>query len=273
MECPPQSEGIFRINTIMKQSKYTSRKPDINGYVAYSNEEHRVWRKLYREQDELTKKYSCKEFRESLFRIGKISNSIPQLYTLSDKMREHTDWTAEPVPALIKFDKFFHLLANKKFPVATFIRNWDDLYYIEEPDIFHEVFGHCTMLTNPMFAEFAHAYGIAGNNATHEERVYLARLFWFTVEFGLIREDGEFKAYGAGLNSSPGEIKYSTTHPVPERRDFSVSDILRTPYRIDKYQTIYYVLDDFEQLMNLGKIDLLEEVHNAMRLGDFEREL
>ena len=129
------------------------------------------------------------------------------------------------------------------------------------------------MLTNPMFAEFAHAYGMAGNDATHEERVYLARLFWFTVEFGLIKEDDEYKAYGAGLNSSPGEIKYSVTHPTPERREFSVSDILRTPYRIDIYQTIYYVLEDFEQLMNLSKMDLIGEVHRAMELGDFEREL
>jgi phenylalanine-4-hydroxylase len=264
----------FFINKYMTtQSKYEAKLPDVNGYVNYTDDEHRIWRKLYREQEEITKKYSCNKFRKSLEKLGKISNFIPQLNNLSDVLREHVGWTVEAVPALINFDRFFNLLANKKFPVATFIRNWDDLYYIQEPDIFHEVYGHCTMLTSPMFAEFVHAYGVAGNNATHEERVYLARLFWFTVEFGLIREDGEFKAYGAGLNSSPGEIKYSATHPTPERREFSISDILRTPYRIDKYQTIYYVLDDFEQLMNLGKMDLLEEVHSAMRLGDFESEL
>jgi phenylalanine-4-hydroxylase len=256
-----------------KESKYVAKIPDVNGYVSYTDEEHRVWRKLYREQEEITKKYSCNEFRKGLDDIGNISNFIPQLKNLSDKLIGHTGWSVEGVPALINFDKFFHLLANKKFPVATFIRNWDDLYYIEEPDIFHEVYGHCTMLTNPMFADFVHAYGVTGYNATHEERVYLARLFWFTIEFGIMNTEEGYKSYGAGLNSSPGECKYSVTSPIPDRRPFSVQDILRTPYRIDIYQDIYYVLDDFEQLMNLGKMNLLEEVHSAMRLGDFEREL
>lgn len=253
-----------------KKSKYVSRQPDINGYVAYSQDEHRIWQHLYSEQIVSVKELSCPQFIDGLSKLDLPSDRIPQLNELSEKLQFLSDWSVHPVTALIDFETFFDLLANRKFPVATFIRDWEDINYIKEPDIFHEVFGHCTMLTYPKFADFVHAYGILGKYASHKERVYLGRLFWFTVEFGLIDIDGQCKTYGAGLNSSPGECEYSVCSKIPERRNFKIENVLRTPYRIDIYQKIYYVLESFDQLLDLAKYDLLSEVDRAIAYGDFE---
>ncbi|MEO0576409.1 MAG: phenylalanine 4-monooxygenase, partial [Pseudomonadota bacterium] len=160
-------------------------------------------------------------------------------------------------------------LSNKQFPAASFIRDARELDYLEEPDIFHEIFGHAPHLTDQRFGEFTHAYGIAGLAADDIGRKMLARLYWFTVEFGLVNSDDGLRAYGAGICSSPGELEYALDHPKPERRAFDVLDVLRTPFRIDNYQPIYYVIDSFDMLFELANIDLSQTMQKARTMGDF----
>ena len=171
------------------------------------------------------------------------------------------------VPALISFDRFFALLANRQFPVATFIRRRDELDYLQEPDIFHEIFGHCAMLTNPAFAHFTHVYGQLGLRAGKEDRVFLARLYWFTVEFGLLDTPEGLRIYGGGILSSPGETQYAMHSDVPERKVLDVVDVLRTPYRIDIMQPIYFRIQSIRQLFDIAQMDLMALVQQAKALG------
>ncbi|MDF5425942.1 phenylalanine 4-monooxygenase, partial [Vibrio parahaemolyticus] len=167
-------------------------------------------------------------------------------------LMETTGWQVEPVPALIDFDRFFNLLGNKRFPVATFLRTRDEFDYLQEPDFFHEIFGHCAMLTNPDFAAFTEHYGQLGQAATPKQRAYLARLYWFTVEFGLVKEGDKTKIYGGGILSSPGETLYALESDAAIRDPFELQTVLRTPYRIDIMQPKYYVIDDFSQLFKIS---------------------
>jgi phenylalanine-4-hydroxylase len=182
---------------------------------------------------------------------------------------ETTGWQCAEVPALINFESFFKLLAEKKFPVATFIRTREEFDYLQEPDIFHEIFGHCAMLTNPAFSEFTHKYGQLGLAATKEERVYLARLYWFTVEFGLMKKGDQLRIYGGGILSSPGETEYALGSDVPSRSRLNLIDVFRTPYRIDIMQPLYYTIENIDDLMALSKSDLMAIVKEAMELGLF----
>ncbi len=193
---------------------------------------------------------------------------MPQCKDVSRVLRQHTGWEVAPVPALINFDKFFKLLADKKFPAASFIRSREELDYLEEPDIFHEIFGHTPLLTDPRFAAFTHAYGKAGLAASKEDRVMLARLYWFTVEFGLIHRPGEgLRTYGAGIVSSIGETPYALESDEPQRKPFDPVDALRTPYRIDIFQTVYFVIESFDELFSLAQRDLIALIREARRLG------
>ena len=172
------------------------------------------------------------------------------------------------VPALIPFSEFFKLLANRQFPAATFIRTREELDYLQEPDIFHEIFGHTPLLTNKYFADFTHAYGQLGLAASKEDRVFLARMYWFTVEFGLVQKKGEsLRIYGGGILSSIGETDYAFNSPVPLRQRFSLSDALRTPYRIDIMQPLYYVLEELRELYEFTQMDLMAEVQKAKALA------
>ncbi|MBT8058360.1 MAG: phenylalanine 4-monooxygenase, partial [Gammaproteobacteria bacterium] len=174
------------------------------------------------------------------------------------------------VNALIPFTEFFELLASRRFPVATFIRTREDFDYIQEPDVFHEVFGHTPPLTDHRFAAFVEAYGKAGLAADPKDHAMLARLFWFTVEFGLVNTDEGVRAYGSGIMSSPGELIYAVESNKPERKPFDPVDVLRTPYRIDILQPIYFVIDSFDQLFELAQSDLLGYVQQARELGMHE---
>jgi phenylalanine-4-hydroxylase len=192
---------------------------------------------------------------------------VPQLKDVSQVLMEHTGWSVTGVPALIGFTEFFQLLANKQFPVATFIRTREDFDYIQEPDVFHEVFGHTPPLTDNRFAAFCEAYGKAGLAADAKDHFMLARLFWFTVEFGMVHTDEGIRAYGSGIMSSPGELTYAVESDIPERKSFDPVDVLRTPYRIDIFQPIYFVIDSFDQLFDLAQSDLLGYIKEARRLG------
>jgi phenylalanine-4-hydroxylase len=192
---------------------------------------------------------------------------IPQLHEVSERLLDHTGWSVAPVPALIDFTSFFELLANRRFPAATFIRRREDMDYLQEPDIFHEIFGHTPLLTDYRFAAFTEAYGKAGLAADKKDHAMLARLFWFTVEFGLIDTAEGLRSYGAGIVSSPGELEYALESGIPERRPFDALDALRTPYRIDIYQTVYFRLDSFDTLFELAQMDLIPLIGQARRLG------
>ena len=168
-------------------------------------------------------------------------------------------------------EEFFSLLANRKFPCATFIRTPEDLDYIQEPDIFHELFGHCPLLAYQPYADFSQKYGEIALKATPEQRLFLGRLYWFTVEFGLIKTDAGNRIYGGGILSSKEETIYSLESTIPERRAFGNGlDALRTPYRIDMLQTIYYVIESFDCLYKLLENDILGLITEAQSLGEFE---
>ena len=168
----------------------------------------------------MVREYACDEYIRALDLMHFPTDRIPQCGEVSEIMRDLTGWEVAPVPALIPFGEFFALLAAKKFPAATFIRSREELDYLQEPDIFHEVFGHTPLLTDPRFAEFTHAYGQAGLQASKEDRVMLAKLYWFTVEFGLINTQSGLKTYGAGIVSSIGETPYSIGSDIPVRKPF-----------------------------------------------------
>jgi phenylalanine-4-hydroxylase len=161
------------------------------------------------------------------------------------------------------------MLADRAFPAASFIRKRKHFDYIEEPDIFHEIFGHAPLLTDPRFATFSQAIGKAGLQADKHDYAWLIRLYWFSVEFGLTRENGVIKGLGSGLASSVSELSWAVTAPDPERRDFDVIDILRTPYRIDILQPVYFLIPDLDQLFQAAERDLLADVATARTLGLF----
>lgn len=255
---------------------YVSHQPDANGDIHYSDDENAMWQALLERQAKQIPNRACSEYLEGLTKLDLPSTRIPQLQDIDQVLQATTGWQTAAVPALISFGKFFKLLADKRFPVATFIRRFDDMDYIEEPDIFHEIVGHCPLLTHPAFAAFNETYGKLGLSATKEERWFLARLYWFTIEFGLVgnsRKDR--RIYGGGILSLPSETLYALSDETqsqsqPEHRAFDLLDVLRTPYRIDHIQPIYYVIDDLDTLFDIVDSDIMGVVKQAMSLGLFE---
>lgn len=254
-----------------KSSTYISKQSDDAGFIHWSDEENQIWQELITRQLECIKGKACDEFFEGLDKLNLPLDRVPQLHEVSEVLLATTGWQCAEVPALINFESFFKLLSEKKFPVATFIRRREHFDYLQEPDIFHEIFGHCAMLTNPAFSEFTHKYGQLGLAASKEERVYLARLYWFTVEFGLMKQkNGDLKIYGGGILSSPGETEYAANSADPERLEMNVLDVFRTPYRIDIMQPKYYMIEQVNDLFELSQMDLMSLVKEAMSLGLFE---
>lgn len=251
----------------MLKTKYVAKKPSAEGYITYTDAENAVWKTLYNRQYPLVEQRAHEAYLKGLEVLGLNNERIPQCVEVSNILRDTTGWSVVPVEALISFESFFQLLADKKFPAASFIRIPAELDYLQEPDIFHELFGHCPMLTDPTFANFTHEYGKLGINATHKERVYLARLYWFTVEFGLIQSALGPKIYGGGILSSYGETLYALDSDIPERRAFDILTILRTPYRYDIMQTVYYVLNSLDDLYQVMQLDLMSLIKQACKIG------
>jgi phenylalanine-4-hydroxylase len=250
-----------------KQSQYVSRVPDASGQVRYTDDENAIWAELYARQEKAIVGRACDEFLHGLDLLALPKHRVPQLPEVSKVLKRETGWEVAYVPALIPFSEFFALLADRKFPAATFVRTRDELDYLKEPDIFHEIFGHTPLLTNPAFAEFTHTYGKLGLAASKEDRVFLARMYWFTVEFGLLQKPGEaLKIYGGGVLSSIGETEYAISDK-PQRKPFNIVDALRTPYRIDIMQPLYYVLDSLADLQAVTRMDIMAKVAEAKRLG------
>jgi len=254
---------------MLKSSSYAAKQPDETGHIAYSAQDDAVWRDLYAQQLPNVHNYCSTAYLDGLERLNLPQTRVPQCGEVSEVLRPLTGWEVVPVPALIGFKQFFDMLAARQFPAASFIRNRTDFDYIKEPDIFHEVFGHTPLLSDPRFAAFSEQIGKAGLRAGPKGYVWLIRLYWFTIEFGLCFEAGQIKALGSGLASSPTELPYSVTSAAAERREFDVIDILRTPYRIDIHQPVYFVLDQLDDLLKAADRDLLADVATAQSLGLF----
>ena len=209
------------------------------------------------------------EHLEGLKVLGLDSKKIPQLPDVNKQMSSITGWTVKPVNALISAKDFFTLLSNRIFPAATFIRRAESLDYVKEPDIFHELFGHCPMLTQKEFADFTQQYALNVLSMSEDNWPLMQRLFWFTVEFGLIMTSQGLRAYGGGILSSIGETPYSIESDLPVRMLFNVLTVMRTPYRIDQMQPTYFVIESYKQLFDLMKEDLLPFIEQAKSLGEF----
>ncbi|MCJ8295491.1 MAG: phenylalanine 4-monooxygenase [Colwellia sp.] len=253
-----------------KGTKYISKVPDEQGIIEWSAEENSIWQELFARQLACIKDKACDEYHDGLAKLNLPTDRIPQLDDVSQVLKSTTGWQCYPVPALIGFGEFFRLLSEKKFPVATFIRSREEMDYLQEPDIFHEIFGHCPLLTNPSFANYTEAFGKMGLNASKEQRVFLARLYWFTIEFGLLDTPKGLRIYGGGVLSSPGETDYAMNSTEVERQPFNVLDVLRTPYRIDIMQPIYYMLtkvSDLDEIRKFEVEDIMELVAKAQMLG------
>ncbi|MGB5836515.1 MAG: phenylalanine 4-monooxygenase [Albidovulum sp.] len=249
-----------------KSTSYVARKPDAVGRIAYGVEEDAVWRDLMARQLPSVQARMAAPYLDGLARLNLPADRVAQCADVSARLAATTGWRVEPVPALIPFGRFFQLLADRCFPAASFMRSRADFDYIEEPDIFHEIFGHTPLLTDPRFAAFSQAIGLAGLRAEPADYAWLIRLYWFTIEFGLARENGALKGLGSGLASSIAELEWATSGQ-PELRPFDVIDSLRMPYRIDILQPVYFLIDDLDALFAAARRDLLADVATARALG------
>jgi phenylalanine-4-hydroxylase len=219
-------------------------------WSVYTPAQHALWRKLYQRQAKLLTGRACDVFVDSLAKMGS-AGEIPRLARTSDALFKATGWELVAVPGLVPDLTFFEHLANRRFPVTVWLREPHEFDYIVEPDIFHDFFGHVPLLFNPVFADYLQQYGKGGLKALERDALkYLARLYWYTVEFGLIRTPDGLRVYGAGILSSGGEIDYCLRSPHPRRIALNIERTMRTLYRIDSYQETYFVIDDFQQLFD-----------------------
>jgi phenylalanine-4-hydroxylase len=220
------------------------------GWASYTAEDHATWDTLFARQSAMLPGRAADEFLSGIDFLHLSRPGIPDFAELSDKLFKATGWQVVAVPGLVPDDIFFDHLANRRFVAGNFIRSADQLDYLELPDVFHDVFGHVPMLAHPVFADYMQAYGQGGLRAMRHGAIdKLARLYWYTVEFGLIRSGAGLKIYGAGIVSSRGESLFALDDPSPNRIGFDLERVMRTKYRIDDYQQTYFVIDSFDQLL------------------------
>ncbi len=225
---------------------------------SYTRSEHDVWDTLFKRQRELLPGRACREFLDGVERFGLGAGGIPKFSDLNKVLARATGWELVGVEGLLPDEVFFDHLANRRFPVTWWIRKPDQMDYLSEPDLFHDMFGHVPLLLNPVFADYMQAYGRGGMKAFAigpEALVNLTRLYWYTVEFGLINTADGMRIYGAGIVSSKGESIYCLDSPAPNRIGFNLERVMSTRYRIDTYQQTYFVIDSFEQLFAATKPD------------------
>jgi len=227
---------------------------------SYTAADHATWARLFRRQREILQGRACAEFLDNQERFGMSAEQIPRFEELNEVLARSTGWELIGVEGLLPELTFFEHLANRRFPVTWWIRRPDQIDYIAEPDMFHDLFGHVPLLLNPVFADYMQAYGRGGVKAhgvSAEALVNLTRLYWYTVEFGLIRQHGELRIYGSGIVSSKGESIHCLESAAPNRIGFDLRRIMRTRYRIDTYQKTYFVIDSFDQLMDATRPDFI----------------
>ncbi|MDB5966461.1 MAG: Phenylalanine 4-hydroxylase [Polaromonas sp.] len=224
-------------------------------YAAYTAADHETYHRLYQRQSALLPGLACDEFIASLPSLG-LASRIPRFDDINERLFKATGWEVVAVPGLIPEVAFFSLLANRKFPATDWIRTPQEFDYIVEPDIFHDLFGHVPLLFNPVFADHMQAYGAGGLKAHGLGACeQLSRLYWYTIEFGLMRQHGGIRAYGAGILSSSGELVHAVTSQEPQRMALDLLRTMRTRYKIDSYQQTYFVIDSFQQLFDLTAPD------------------
>jgi phenylalanine-4-hydroxylase len=217
----------------------------------YSDEDQAVWRLLVERQTALAKAHACREFLDGLRTLG-IGDTIPDFEAVNVRLEPLTGWRIVGVPGLIPDAAFYDHLAHRRFPVTVWIRARAELDYLVEPDLFHDFFGHVPLLSNPVFADYMQLYGQRALEAGAKIDL-LARLYWYTVEFGLIRTPAGLKIYGAGILSSAAEVKHAMSSKDVARLPFEAATVMRRPYEIDKLQNTYFVLDDFRQLFEAAQ--------------------
>ena len=222
-------------------------------FERYTKKDHDTWRTLFERQVPLLAGRACEAFLEGLESLGVVADRIPVFEKLSEILRRATGWSIVAVPGLVPDAVFFEHLSNRRFPVTWWIRKPRQMDYLREPDVFHDIFGHVPLLINPVFANYMQAYGRGGLKAERMGEIqHLARLYWYTVEFGLIRDEGAggLRIYGSGILSSKAESLYSVESPSPNRIGFDLRRVMRTQYRIDTFQKTYFVIDSFKQLFD-----------------------
>ena len=238
-------------------------------YEGYTEENQESWRTLYDRQMAFLATHASGVYLSGARSINLVRDHIPYLEgqkSVNHFLQKLTGWQSRAVPGYLPAKTFFACLARREFPTTVVIRPKESLDYLPEPDIFHEIFGHCPLLTNPWFAEFTHTYGKLGLQATKEERVYLARLYWMTIEFGLVDTPAGLRIYGGGILSSPKETVYSLS-AEPEHQAFDPLEAMRTPYRIDILQPLYFVLPELKRLFEVAQEDIMGMVERGMQLG------
>jgi phenylalanine-4-hydroxylase len=237
----------------------------------YSEEEHAVWRLLFERQQKLLVGRACGEYLDGLGALGVAASGIPDFRRLSDVLERTTGWRIVAVPGLVPDAVFFGHLARRRFPSTCFIRRPDQLDYLQEPDVFHDICGHVPLLMNPVFADYMQAYGEGGLKAQGLGHLqHLARLYWYTVEFGLIATPAGLRIYGSGILSSAGESIYCLDDPRPHRLGFDLRRVMRTRYRIDRFQETYFVIDDFAQLFAASRPDFTPIYREIAVLPDLD---
>ena len=226
------------------------------GWANYTPDEHAVWKTLFERQTKLLPGRACDAFIDGMNSLPIGADRIPDFVELSEVLMQRTGWQVVAVPGLVPDEVFFDHLANRRFPSGNFIRKPHQLDYLEEPDVFHDVFGHVPMLMNPAIADYIQAYGKGGLRAQKLGVLdKLARVYWYTVEFGLIRQPDGLRIYGAGIASSRTESVFALDDPSPNRIGFDLERVMRTNYRIDDFQETYFVIDSLTQLLELATID------------------
>jgi phenylalanine-4-hydroxylase len=225
-------------------------------WAKYTPAEHAVWKTLFERQSKLLPGRACDEFVDGMKNLPIGPDEIPDFHRLSDVLMTRTGWQIVAVPGLVPDEVFFGHLAHRRFPAGHFIRKPHELDYLEEPDVFHDVFGHVPMLMNPAIADYIQAYGEGGLRAQKLGVLdKLARVYWYTVEFGLLRQADGLRIYGAGIASSATETRFALEDSSPNRLGFDIERVMRTDYRIDDFQETYFVIDNLERLLELARID------------------
>ena len=226
------------------------------GWERYATAEHAVWKTLFERQTRLLPGRACDAFVHGMRQLPIDASQIPDFRRLSEVLMRHTGWQVVAVPGLVPDEVFFDHLANRRFPAGNFIRKPHELDYLEEPDVFHDVFGHVPMLMNPVIADFVQAYGVGGLRAQQLGVLpNLARVYWYTVEFGLVQQSDGLRIYGSGIASSFTESVFALDDKSPNRIGFDLERVMRTHYRIDDFQESYFVLDSLDDLLKLAEID------------------
>lgn len=224
----------------------------------YTAADHALWRELYAQQSKLMPGRACSEFIDGLKQMG-MGEGVPRFDQLSELLMKRTGWQVVAVPGAVPGDVFFEHLANRRFPATDWIRTREQMGYLKEPDVFHDIYGHVPLLIDPVFADYMQAYGLGGLKAKALKGITnIGRLYWYTVEFGLIkskRDDNELRIYGAGILSSSEETLYSLNSPVPKRVAFDIKRMMRTDFHITNVQELYFVINDFEQLFDATRPD------------------